>query len=180
MSSFLPNVLVSESLRTLGVESRVDKAELEKKIRAGIERLSDFQHEDGGWVGRLTDSAAFMTAYVVAGWAQAKAAGHAIPEERLQNGVAWLAKNIDAKISADLRAYAVYAMALAGKPPAALANSLANDQRNLSPYGLALYGLALDAMKDGRADAVAQALAGRVSESGAEALEGGPRHADGF
>ncbi|MBK7929016.1 MAG: alpha-2-macroglobulin [Bryobacterales bacterium] len=171
MSSFLPNVLVSESLRTLGVESRVDKAELEKKIRAGIERLSDFQHEDGGWGWwQADDSAAFMTAYVVAGWAQAKAAGHAIPEERLQNGVAWLAKNIDTKISADLRAYAVYAMALAGKPPAALVNSLANDQRNLSPYGLALYGLALDAMKDARADAVAQALAGRVSESGAEAF----------
>ncbi len=170
MSSFLPNVLVSVSLRTLGVTSRVDKAELDKKIRAGIERLSDFQHEDGGWGWWQTDdSATFMTAYVVAGLAQAKAAGHAIPDERLANGVEWLAKNVKTDLAADLRAYVVYAMALAGKPNAALVNSVANDQSRLSPYGLALYGLALDATKDARADAIAQALLPRVTDSGAEA-----------
>ena len=51
-----------------------------------------------------------MTAYVVAGLAQAKAAGHAIPEERLQNGVAWLTANVKPDTAADLRAYVVYAI----------------------------------------------------------------------
>ncbi|MEP7364651.1 MAG: MG2 domain-containing protein, partial [Acidobacteriota bacterium] len=171
MSSFLPNVLVSESLRTLGVASRVDKADLDKKIRAGIERLSDFQHEDGGWGWWQTDdSATFMTAYVVAGLAQAKTAGHAIPEERLQNGVEWLTKNVKTDIAGDRRAYVVYATALAGKPATGLVNSLAGAESKLSPYGLALYGLALDAMKDQRADAIAQALIPRVTDNGAEAF----------
>ena len=170
MSSFLPNVLVSESLRTLGVASRVAKADLEKKIRAGVERLSDYQHEDGGWGWWQTDdSAAFMTAYVVAGLAQAKAAGYAIPEERLRNGVAWLSKNTPADIQADLRAYAVYAMTLAGGAPPAMVSALAADQAKLSHYGLALYGLTLDALNDNRAAAVAQTLAARVTESDAEA-----------
>ena len=170
MSSFLPNVLVSEALRTLGVPSRVDKADLDKKIRAGVDRLSDFQHEDGGWGWWQTDdSATFMTAYVVAGLAQAKAAGHAIPEDRMKNGAAWLENAIDSKTIADLRAYSVYAMALAGKAPPKMVDSLAADQSRLSPYGLALFGLALDAAKDSRADAVAQALVARVTESAAEA-----------
>ncbi len=170
MSSFLPNVLVAESLRTLGVASNVNKADLEKKIRAGVERLSDYQHEDGGWGWWQTDdSATFMTAYVVAGLAQAKAAGYAIPEERLRNGVAWLAKNTPMDIQADLRAYSVYAMTLAGGAPPEMVSSLAANQAKLSHYGLALYGLTLDARNDNRAAGVAQALAARVTESGAEA-----------
>ena len=47
------------------MKSRVNEAELQRKIKAGLERLTDFQHEDGGWGWWKTDdSDVFMTAYV--------------------------------------------------------------------------------------------------------------------
>jgi uncharacterized protein YfaS (alpha-2-macroglobulin family) len=35
MSSFLPNIVVAQALKELGVKSKIDPAELEKKIRKG-------------------------------------------------------------------------------------------------------------------------------------------------
>src|SRR2546429_592512 len=49
MSSFLPNVIVAKALKELRVPQTVNTPELAKKIEAGMERLKDFQHEDGGW-----------------------------------------------------------------------------------------------------------------------------------
>ncbi|MEO8662647.1 MAG: MG2 domain-containing protein, partial [Bryobacteraceae bacterium] len=48
MSSFLPNVIVSKAAKDLKLKSNLNEAELGKKIRAGLDRLYDFQHEDGG------------------------------------------------------------------------------------------------------------------------------------
>jgi len=165
MSSFLPNVLVSQSVQTLGLKTNIDKAQLEKMVRAGLERLQDYQHEDGGWGWWKTDeSQVFMTAYVVSGLAQAKAAGYSIPEEVVANGAAWLEKNADPKLTADLRAYAAYSLALAGRKPV-----LAIDQSKLSAYGLSLYGLALDARNDAKAADVARQLESRAQQSDTEA-----------
>jgi Large extracellular alpha-helical protein len=54
MSSFLPNVIVKQALKELQLKSKVDPAALEKKVKAGLERLYDYQHEDGG-VGLVED-----------------------------------------------------------------------------------------------------------------------------
>ena len=76
MSSFLPNIVVEGAVRDLGLKADLDEAALQEKIRAGLDRLYSFQHEDGGWGWWETDdSHPFMTAYVVAGLAQAQAAG---------------------------------------------------------------------------------------------------------
>ena len=77
MSSFLPDVLVSDALKKLGVKSNVDPAVLNKQVQAGLDRLYNYHHPDGGWGWWQTDdSTAFMTAYVLAGLTQAKAAGY--------------------------------------------------------------------------------------------------------
>ena len=48
MSSFLPNVVVTEALKALKVKSNVDEAALAQKTREGLKRLYEFQHPDGG------------------------------------------------------------------------------------------------------------------------------------
>jgi uncharacterized protein YfaS (alpha-2-macroglobulin family) len=135
MSGFLPNIIVGQAISELKLKSNVNQADLNEKIRAGLERLYGFQHEDGGWGWWETDdSHPFMTAYVVAGLVQAKAAGTRVNEEAIRRGADWLVKNKDTRWLPDLRAYIAYALSLAGKtgelPPL----------DRLSPYGLAIAG----------------------------------------
>ena len=67
---------------------------LQEKIRAGLDRLYSFQHEDGGWGWWETDdSHPFMTAYVVAGLSQAKAAGVQVNQEAIDKGAVWVQKH---------------------------------------------------------------------------------------
>ena len=75
MSSFLPNIVVTQAVNELGLKVSLDNAAVQQKIRAGVDRLNNFQHEDGGWGWWETDeSHPFMTAYVVAGLSQARSA----------------------------------------------------------------------------------------------------------
>ena len=161
MSSFLPNIVVEGAVRDLGLKVDLDEAALQEKIRAGLDRLYSFQHEDGGWGWWETDdSHPFMTAYVVAGLAQAQAAGSKIKDGSIQNGVNWIRKDFaaDPKLAADLRAYLMYALAVAGQPDAAAMGQVYDRRSSLSPYGMALLGLALEQVKDNRAGELAAAL----------------------
>ncbi|MBI1786815.1 MAG: alpha-2-macroglobulin [Acidobacteria bacterium] len=155
MSSFVPNIVVSQALKELHVPAKVDPAALEKKIRAGLDRLYDFQHEDGGWGWWQTDeSHPFMTAYVVAGLSQAQAAGYTLRDGVVGRGQDWLRGQLDQnrKLSPDLRAYALYAIGQAGGlPDKARLDSAWQQRSQLSPYGLALLGLALQKAGDARA-----------------------------
>ena len=55
MSSFLPDVLVADALKKLGVKSNIDPATLNKQVQAGLDRLYNYQHPDGGWGWWQTD-----------------------------------------------------------------------------------------------------------------------------
>src|SRR5258708_21054351 len=113
MSSFLPNVIVSQALKELNIKSKIDPGSLDKKVRAGLERLYDFQHDDGGWGWWKTDeSHPFMSAYVVAGLTQAKAAGDDVHPDALQKGGDWLRVQLESGKAAppDSRASALYAL----------------------------------------------------------------------
>src|SRR5215831_14771210 len=96
-----------------------------------------------------------MTAYVVAGLTQAKAAGVQVEQERIDRGAEWVRKALreDSRLSADLRAYMVYAA-----PDRETAGNVYQQRAKLSPYGLALLGLALEAQADGRAGEIAGAI----------------------
>ncbi len=160
MSSFLPNIIVRQAIRDLGLKQKVDEAALNEKIRAGLDRLYSFQHEDGGWGWWQTDdSHPFMTAYVVAGLVQAKGAGVQVNEEAIAQGSKWIESHNDPKYLPDMRAYLAYSLSLAGKKSTSLP---ALDK--LSPYGLAIMGMFSD-----QKPAIAALLEKQVKQNDTEA-----------
>lgn len=172
MSSFLPNIVVSRALNELGVKSNVNPAGLEKKIREGLERLYQLQHPNGGWGWWATDeSEAFMTAYVVAGLAQARDAGYPVDPNRLENAVKWLRAAFDRESRAlpDLRVYLAYSLAVAGQKDAAVLDAVWARRNDLTHYGRALLGLALNLAGDKRAEELAAQLEAQATVDEREA-----------
>ena len=156
MSSFLPNVIVTKAVSELGVKADLNKADVQRKIRAGLDRLYNFQHADGGWGWWETDDThPFMTAYVVAGLAQAKAAGVQIDQPRADRGAEWVRKTLreDPRLAADLRAYMTWAVA-----DKETITSIYEERARLSSYGLALLGLAMQEAGDSRVIEMATAV----------------------
>ena len=161
MSSFLPNIIVAKTLQDLHLQYKGDPAELEKKIRAGMDRLYDFQHDDGGWGWWKDDeSQVFMTAYVVSGLGQAKAAGYEVKPDALQKGQSYLQGALKkyANMRADLQAYVVYALSQSGASAGGGLNSAFDKRGRMSSAGLAVLGLTLHAANDARTAEVADAL----------------------
>ncbi len=169
MSSFLPNILVSKAVKDLGLTPPPVSDELEKKIAAGLERLYSFQHDDGGWGWWQTDEThPFMTAYVVAGLAQAKDAGYPIDEQRLKNGRGSLLKQIkeNSRALADVRAYMIYALALSGDVDHDLVENLYASREKFSAHGQALTALLLMRLKDSRAQEFVKLLEANAKVDG--------------
>jgi hypothetical protein len=148
----------------------VDETALARKIRAGLDRLYDFQHDDGGWGWWQTDdSDVFMTSYVLAGLAQAKAAGQSVDSDPVERAAAWLQGQRLTSSPPDLQAYAAWALALAGAKDPPRLDALFDRRADLSPYGLALLGLAMAQSGDARGETVARQLEARAETSGTEA-----------
>jgi uncharacterized protein YfaS (alpha-2-macroglobulin family) len=173
MSSFLPDLVVSQAVDKLHLKSPIDRATLNDMLQAGLERLYGFQHDDGGWGWWQDDpSRVFMTAYVVSGLGQTRNAGYKIEEVRLNKGRAWLESTLAAHpdMIADLRAYVVYSLAATGGAPKDALDKAWDSRDKLSDEGLALAGLALDAAGDSRAKQAANLLEKKaaVTDTGAE------------
>jgi uncharacterized protein YfaS (alpha-2-macroglobulin family) len=176
MSSFLPDVIVAQAVAKLHLKPPVDQATLNNMVRAGLDRLYSFQHDDGGWGWWPDDpSRVFMTAYVVSGMGQAKDAGYKVEEDRLNRGRAWLRHVLAAHpdMIADLRAYSVFALATTGGAPKGALDKAWASRDKLSDEGLALTGLALDAAGDGRAKDAAAALEKKAKTTGEDAYWAG-------
>ncbi len=172
MSSFLPNILVTKAVKDLGLTPPPASAELEKKIAAGLQRLYLFQHEDGGWGWWQTDEThPFMTAYVVAGLAQARDAGVPIDERSLVRGRQSLSQQVreNPRAVADTRAYLIYALALSGDVEQSLVEDLIGSSEKFSPSGNAYTALLLARLKHPRAVEFAQALTQSVQTQGPHA-----------
>ena len=158
MSSILPNLIVADAEQKLGIKPRLDPADLNVKVRDGLERLYAFQHPDGGWGWWPTDdSSIFMTAYVIAGMNQAHDLGQKIKMSSLQQGRKWLRSAVEKQrdLDPDLQTYAAYAVRDDVEP-------VWSARQKLSPYGLALLGLALDFKHDGRSIQIATDLESKV------------------
>ncbi|HLY60330.1 MAG TPA: MG2 domain-containing protein [Terriglobia bacterium] len=161
MSSFLPNIIVTKATKDLGLTPPAASVELDQKIAAGLDRLYRFQHDDGGWGWWETDEThPFMTAYVVAGLAQAREAGYPVDEKRLTSGRESLLKQINEnpRAIADIRAYMVYALGISGPVDPELVSGLYETRQKLSAHGDALMALLLAHLKDGRAQEFVQKL----------------------
>lgn len=134
MSSFLPNILVAQAVKELGLTAPPPSVELESKIAAGLRRLYQFQHDDGGWGWWETDEThPFMTAYVVAGLAQAQAAGYTVDQDRLERGRESLVKQLNENQNAvpDILAYMIYALETSVKPGMPLSPALDATRKEL-------------------------------------------------
>ena len=172
MSSFLPDLIVAQAVDKLHLKSPIDRATLNDMVRAGLDRLYGFQHDDGGWGWWPDDeSRVFMTAYVVSGLGQARDAGYKIDEDRIDKGRAWLQSTLAAhpEMIPDLRAYVVYALATTGGAPKEAMDTAWDSRARLSDEGLALAGLALDAIGDPRAREAAVLLEGKAKTTDADA-----------
>ncbi len=160
MSSFLPDLIVSQAVDKLHLKSPIDRAKLNDMVSAGIDRLQNFQHDDGGWGWWPDDpSRVFMTAYVVSGLGEART-GWDFDEGRFNKGRAWLQSALSehSEMIPDLRAYVVYALATTGGAPKDALDKAWSSRDKLSDEGLALIGLALDAAGDSRAHDIALLL----------------------
>ncbi len=172
MSSFLPNVIVSETLQRLKPGTHMDETDLRAKTMAGLERLHDYQHEDGGWGWwKEDDSRIYMTAYVVSGLGQGMQYVPLPPQQRqmLSRGMQYLRTALQQhpRMRPELRAAVVYALAYAGD--ANLKDALDAQwarRKDLQPEALAMTGLAMLQVKDSRAGDVAELLRGKAVRKG--------------
>jgi uncharacterized protein YfaS (alpha-2-macroglobulin family) len=172
MSSFLPDLIVAQAVDKLHLKSPIDRAMLNDMVRAGLDRLYGFQHDDGGWGWWPNDdSRVFMTAYVVSGLGQANGAGYKIDGDRMNKGRAWLQSALSAhpEMIPDLRAYVVFALATTGGAPKDALDAAWDSRAKLTDEGLALTGLALDAAGDGRAKEAALLLEKKAKTTDADA-----------
>jgi alpha-2-macroglobulin len=164
MSSFLPNIIVAQVLQQVKSSTLRADNKLGAKVQRGLDRLYGFQHEDGGWGWWKDDKTdPFMTAYVIDGFVQARGAGYAIENRRLERGRAKLKEMIETSklaedgspIDPESRAYMIYALSASGEADAKYLNDLFARRGDLQPYGRALLALALHARNDARARQVA-------------------------
>jgi len=172
MSSFLPDLIVAQAVDKLHLKSPIDRATLNDMVRAGLDRLYGFQHDDGGWGWWPNDdSRVFMTAYVVSGLGQAGGAGYKIDEDRMNKGRAWLQSELSAhpEMIPDLRAYVVFALATTGGAPKEALDAAWDSRAKLSDEGLALTGLALVAAGDNRAKEAALLLEKKAKTTDSDA-----------
>ena len=139
LSRFLPAVIVLKTLRDHGLSAedamtrvfggiepdtagkkhpkgKQALAKLAEMTSAGLERLYDFQHADGGWAWwKEGDSNPFMTAYVLWGLALARDAGLDVRTSVLENAARWLALElVEAEDEPDLAAWELHALAAYG------------------------------------------------------------------
>jgi len=170
MSRFYPSVLAAQAGELANLPEEV-ATNLDDMVAKGLKRIYDFQHDDGGWGFWQHDSSSvFISAYVVNGLLDAKAAGYAIRDYVLEWALSYLETTVNTEsiddyrvVDADGKAYAYYALARAAYSLEGLATQVSYE--NMSPYGLALSSLALfEAKQTQEANEVLELLLSSVIE----------------
>ena len=116
MSKALPNAVVGRAFNALGVDNPHIKADLPRKVNAGLQRLYGYQHNDGGWGWWFDDSTDdYQTAYVLFGLAMTKQAGYEVDAGVIERGAKYLTERLPNIDDERTKAYALFALALNGK-----------------------------------------------------------------
>lgn len=177
MSRFLPSVIVAKTLKDLGMsgyeqrlyggiepssakethpDGKKNMEELNKMVKAGLDRLYDFQHSDGGWGWWKDDeSDHWMTAYVVWGLTLAKGAGVQVKADAIESGVKNLQNElVEEEENYDMQAWMLHALsaehAEAGSFEVTAFNNVWQHRDQLNAYTRAL--LAISAKSYGYTD----------------------------
>ncbi len=164
MSRFLPDLVVAKALGELGMKSRELEDKLPEYIHAGLARLAQLQHPDGGW-GWWADDATdpTMTAYVIQGLGLAKRLGWRVDQDMLNRGANRLKYLVrSARLSPTQRAYLLYSLALSGVKYESMLDKLAAKPEGLTDYGKALLAMAMFEL--GQRDQ-ATALVGQIDQA---------------
>jgi uncharacterized protein YfaS (alpha-2-macroglobulin family)/tetratricopeptide (TPR) repeat protein len=151
MSRFYPSVLVKDTLKRMGTDLETigkqrkqmyppdlqnrfgryqdpvfDSDELDRMVRAGLQRIVNFQHDDGGWGWWAEDdSSPFETAYVLQGLEAARVAGVDLDMNSYNRGVSFLQNSIEHELAKpkdkqdlgdmETQAYVAYILALTNR-----------------------------------------------------------------
>lgn len=170
MSKALPNAVVGRAFNVLGVDNPRLKADLPRKVNAGLQRLYGYQHNDGGWGWWFDDSTDdYQTAYVLFGLAMTKQAGYQVDQGVIDRGAEYLAQRLPGIGDAPTRAYALFALAMSDKGNLAAARQITATDR-LDAFSIAGLAIALHELGDEvRAQQMLDALIARavVSDSAA-------------
>ena len=187
MSSFLPNLVVADTFKKLNLSgmAAATRQICRPRSTAGLDRLNDsLKHDDGGWGWWPEDqSRVFMTAYVVSGLAQAKAAGYA--KGRCQNLGRWESPTCTRQQLASTSPHVARTARLRGLLAQPGRRAVTWRPSSSKPYGraaatcrqkgLALTGLAMQrAQDDGRAAQIAQLLETKAQHAKASLSPGPP------
>lgn len=176
MSRFLPTVVVSQALQKLGLEKPELKAELPAMVASGLQRLYNFQQQDGGWGWWQNDqSNPWTTAYVMTGLALARESDHLVSHEVFSRGLTALQSHLEKEKDPNTRVYLLYALRMSGQSDAVVRARLTDKLKDLNSYSKALLALVLK--KDGAPTReVLESLAkdAKVVGGGAQ-FEGGDR-----
>lgn len=152
-----------------------DEAEVERMVKAGVQRLTDMQVSDGGWgwfSGYGEQSYPHTTAYVVHGLQIARQNDVALLPDVLERGVEWLKRyqaeevqklknaatetNPYKRKADNLDAFVFMVLVDADHRNADMLKFLERDRPELSVYALCMYGMALH--KLGEADKLADVM----------------------
>ncbi len=185
LSSFLPNLLVTRALTQLKLAPTERLSALDRQVSAGLQRLYDFQHDDGGWGWWKGDgNHPFMTAYALWGLDESRRAGVKVDAGRISRAARELAHMYAQypRVEPDLKAYEAYVLQrTAGSEDTiswfsegsqgVYSHSVARtelwDMRSrMSAYGRALLLLLLDEVKDPRGNELASTLVGEAQTRG--------------
>ncbi len=152
-SRLIPLVMVEELSKSLNLPE-LDGPNLQRFIRAGIAKIGRHQTDEGGfslWPNGEAES--YLTAYGLWGLKVGSAAGHPVDSKRVQAGLAYLRKSLlgvpkSGGVHHELgelggRAFAMYVLALYGKPDAGAATALLERKERLPRFGQAFLARAL-------------------------------------
>jgi uncharacterized protein YfaS (alpha-2-macroglobulin family) len=182
LSSFLPTLVVARTMAQLKLEPTERLRLVDRQLTAGVTRLLDYQHDDGGWGWWKTDeNHPFMTAYALYGLLETRANGYPVNEWKIRQGLGALVRlyrDYPRAVPA-LKAYMLFVLtraSAAGLEPdtadgtrfdrAAALDEIWARRDDLTAYGRAVLLLTLDMLKDGRGAALATALAGEATATG--------------
>ena len=177
MSRFLPAAITAKTMRDLGLKpedvmgrvfggielahvsktqpkGKRDLSELDAITKQSLDRLYDFQHDDGGWGWwKHGNSDHFMSAYVVWGLALAKQAGIDVKASSLNRGVDYLNKElVEEENNFDNQAWMLHALAATktggSNAQNAAFKSLWEHRARLNAYSRSLLALAAHYLED--------------------------------
>ena len=114
MSRFLPTIIVANTFKEIKAPLNNELIqELPQMVQAGLKRLYNFQHTNGGWGWWTNDQThPYMTAYVIYGMSLAEKAGYKIDSLSYHEGMINLIDQIKNSGNLDFttKAYMIYAL----------------------------------------------------------------------